>query len=103
MLLAAADRFERGRADAEGAHHFRLHDAHAAAADGAHGEFLLTGQAQFAHHHNVERKAELARNCKAYRHAPAWQGQHQHGWIMGVACKRSGQLPAGMGTLSKRF
>jgi hypothetical protein len=63
-------------AEAEGADHRVVEDAHAAAGDRPHGELLLPWNAELADDEDIEREMQRARDLVGDRDSAAWQPEH---------------------------
>jgi hypothetical protein len=57
--------------DADALYDFFVEDPHTAGRNRAHGEFFVTGHAEFANDENVERQVERAGNFVSDRNAAA--------------------------------
>jgi hypothetical protein len=64
--------------DAERSHHVVIHEANAAAGDGAHCQFLVPRYAEFAHHEDIQWSMQRTRHLERNRDAATRQRQHQH-------------------------
>ena len=87
--------------DCFGRHQPRLEQAklehpQPAGTDRAHRVFFVARQAEFAHQHDVELGAQCLRDCKADRHAPARQRQHQYVGPLGISGQALCQQLAGV-------
>src|SRR5262249_4277118 len=78
-------------------HHLSIENAHAAAGDGAHGEFFVTGYAEFADNENVEGNAKGLGDLEGHRHAAAREREHDNAWLTGVMSELVRQYFAGLG------
>ena len=63
---------------------FLVENANSAGCYRAHGEFFVTGNAEFANDENVEHGIEFFDNFKSNRNTAARQRQHQKRWIIAV-------------------
>ena len=78
----------------------RVHHPHPAAGNGAHGVLLVAGQAEFAHHPDVQGRVQGLGHFKAYGHPAARQRQHQQGVLVPVMAQGFGQGLAGISSVS---
>jgi len=80
----------------QGSHEVMVDDAHAARGKGAHGELLVPGKSQLAHHEDIERRVELSSHLECHRHPSARQGEHHPAWAVlmspELACECSSRL-----------
>jgi len=75
--------------------------AHAAARDGAHGEFLVARHAEFADDEYVERRAERPGDLGGDRHAAARQAENDHVVAVSVLAQMAGKHPAGLAAIAE--
>jgi hypothetical protein len=71
--------------DAKGMDDVVVKEADAAGGDGAHGEFLVAGHAQFADDEDIERRMEAARDFEGDRDAAAGKAEHDEVGSVGEA------------------
>jgi len=76
LQFAGSDRVNDLGTDVKGANDFVLHDHEAAAGHSAHGQFLLAGDAELAHHEHIERQIEFLSDFEGDRNAAPRQGKH---------------------------
>jgi hypothetical protein len=100
-LLLRGDAIDDALGNPERAHDRFVEDAHAAAADGTHGELGMTGHAQLAHDEHIERRAELARHLRGDGHATARKTEHDHVGAPGIRAQRIGEDAPGVLTIAK--
>jgi hypothetical protein len=78
LLFGRGYRLEFVLGDAQLPHNPSVHHPGAVAGDGAHGQLLPPGDAQFADRQHVQGCSERPGHLEADRDATARQGQHHH-------------------------
>jgi len=75
LLLARDDLIDDFLGNTESADHVGLENDQPSAGNRAHGQFFLAGNAEFAHHKDVQRQVELGSHLEGYGNAAARQAQ----------------------------
>jgi len=79
-----------------------VEDTDVSAGDGPHGEFGLPGNAQFTHHHHIERRRQRARHFKSDGDAAPRERQHDGILRQRASGEFRAQHPARLGAIMKR-
>src|SRR5262245_23261922 len=82
--LAGLHAFDHGVRQSEVVHHALADDPYASGCDGAHGEFLVDGDAELPHDGNVEGRPEPLRDLESDRDAAARQTEDHNVGAAGV-------------------
>ena len=94
--LSGRDRLHDRLRQMQGSHEVVVDDAHGTRGKGTHGELLVPGKSQLAHHEDIERRVELSSYLESHRHTAARQGQHHPAWAVRMppelACECSSRL-----------
>jgi hypothetical protein len=83
-------------------HDVVVEHANAAARDGAHRDFLVTGDPELSYDEHVEGRVEMRGDFGADGHPAAGQSQHDHPTTSGVRLQACGELSARVGPIAKR-
>jgi hypothetical protein len=78
-----------------------IEHAHAATGQRAHGQLLLTGNAQLAHKEDIQRRPKRLGNLKANGNAAARQGQDECVGRQGIGLQALCQQLAGLMPVTK--
>jgi hypothetical protein len=90
------------------AHTICLYDVHvqdlnAATGNGAHGELLMAGDAEFAHQKNVQWNGKGRSHFEADRNAAARQREYDHVAPAGVSLQEAGKVTACVAAIEIRL
>jgi len=78
------------------AHEVAVEDFHAAARDGAHGQFFMEGQSEFAHDEHVEWDAKCSGDFEGYGDTAAGKGEDDYVGALCVNAELGGEPTSGV-------
>jgi len=90
LLLLCGHTLDHLRGDAEHAHHVLVQHAYPARGNGAHGQLLVAGHPQLAHHKHVQRSRQGSGDLISHGHATPRQAQHHHVRSPGIVAQPFG-------------